>query len=539
MSSTPPNPTDGNPQNPVPEAVKPVTTEQQDANKGAAQDTSIFVNTEPIREDQVQNAVKFLSHPKVKGSPVLYRRSFLERKGLTKEEIDEAFRRVPDESPSVSTTQPAVANQGGQPQTTSNIQAQAPVQSVQSLQPATVAPVSRLGALTGPRFHWSQAFLAVGVLAISGVGTAVVFKNAVVPRLKSWIRKVVNEDAEEDVANKTDKKPTAAEEAAAAAKAAAAAASDVARASQELLVSKSEDKRFFGELLSRFDAQVQEMKSMSTSIKKLEGQSSIQGREVQVTPSRPSYTNGRADYDSRSTRSLSPPPASIEPSANPPHPKSYMEIMSMIQRGERPPNIREINDLPPNPDQPVSNPRLAPKPKPWEAVQSQGGSTYPPENSNGLNYYGQDNGPGNGPASVYNGDGAAPWWQQKNARITEIDAEENKTGYPGATNERPVQRTSSWVPPQPPPVAMAEAAAAIRQPKKSPFEKEQLTDEQFLARSAEVSDELQRITKISESGGVAADSGGGGVVADVGGAGSSVVTNTNEIQREEGSHYEV
>ena len=48
-----------------------------------------------MREEQVQNAVKFLSHPKVRGSPVIYRRSFLEKKGLTKEEIDEAFRRVP------------------------------------------------------------------------------------------------------------------------------------------------------------------------------------------------------------------------------------------------------------------------------------------------------------------------------------------------------------------------------------------------------------------------------------------------------------
>jgi len=56
---------------------------------------SVFVNSQPLREDQVQNAVKFLSHPKVKGSPVIYRRSFLEKKGLTKEEIDEAFRRVP------------------------------------------------------------------------------------------------------------------------------------------------------------------------------------------------------------------------------------------------------------------------------------------------------------------------------------------------------------------------------------------------------------------------------------------------------------
>ncbi|KAI3499421.1 hypothetical protein L1887_35221 [Cichorium endivia] len=448
----------------------------------------------------------------------MYRRSFLERKGLTKEEIDEAFRRVPDESPSLSTTQPAVVNQGGQSQPTSNIQPQAQAQvPTQSLQPAT-APSSRFGT----RFHWSHALLAVGVLAISGAGTAVVFKNAVVPRLKSWIRKVVNEDDEkEDLANETDRKPTLVEEAAAAAKAAAAAASDVARASHEMLASKTEEKKYFGELLSLLDVQVQEMKSMSNSIRKLEGQSNISGREVQVTNSRPPYTNGRADYDSRSVRSLSPPPASVEPSATPSHPKSYMEIMSMIQRGERPPNIREINDLPPNPDQPVSNPRLAPKPKPWEATQSQGGTIY--ENNNGL----QDNGAG--PASVYNAEGSAPWWQQKNVRISEAEGEENKTGYNGGTSERPVQR-SSWVPPQPPPVAMAEAAAAIRQPKKSMFEKEQqLTDEEFLARSSEVSDELQRITKISESGGV----------ADGGGSGSLVGGNTSEIQREEeGAYYE-
>jgi peroxin-14 len=48
-----------------------------------------------VREDYVENAVKFLSHPKVRGSPVVYRRSFLEKKGLTTQEIDEALRRVP------------------------------------------------------------------------------------------------------------------------------------------------------------------------------------------------------------------------------------------------------------------------------------------------------------------------------------------------------------------------------------------------------------------------------------------------------------
>lgn len=78
--------------------AQPTIEGQQDAGAEPPKLTStpsVFVNSEPMREEQVQNAVKFLSHPKVKGSPVMYRRSFLEKKGLTKEEIDEAFRRVP------------------------------------------------------------------------------------------------------------------------------------------------------------------------------------------------------------------------------------------------------------------------------------------------------------------------------------------------------------------------------------------------------------------------------------------------------------
>lgn len=64
---------------------------------------------QPVREDQVINAVNFLSHPKVRSSPIVHRRSFLEKKGLTKEEIDEAFRRVPDPPSSELATAAAAA----------------------------------------------------------------------------------------------------------------------------------------------------------------------------------------------------------------------------------------------------------------------------------------------------------------------------------------------------------------------------------------------------------------------------------------------
>ena len=48
-----------------------------------------------MRENEVLNAVAFLSHESVKNSSdASAKRGFLEGKGLTREEIDEAFRRA-------------------------------------------------------------------------------------------------------------------------------------------------------------------------------------------------------------------------------------------------------------------------------------------------------------------------------------------------------------------------------------------------------------------------------------------------------------
>ncbi|XP_021901219.1 peroxisomal membrane protein PEX14 isoform X2 [Carica papaya] len=498
--TAPPNPSDDKPQNS--ESVQSANEVQQDAKAEATKPnvaTSVFVNSEPMREEQVQNAVKFLSHPKVRGSPVMYRRSFLERKGLTKEEIDEAFRRVPDPPPSAQT---ATMNQDGQAKTSSNTQSQAPAQTLQPVAavPNTVAP--SVGTLTKSRFHWYHAVIAVGVLAASGAGTAVLLKKAIIPRLKSWIRRVVQEE-ENDLVKKANAKPSLAEEAAAAAKAAAAAAADVAKASQEMLNSKTEERRYFGELMSLLDVQVQEMKSMSNAIRKLEGQTNNSGStyvadqedyRVSVTNSKQPYANGKTEFDSHPARSSSLP-SSGEPSIAP-HPKSYMEIMQMIQRGERPSNIREINDLPPNPNQQPSNPRLVPRAKPWEAANSSNQVTQSQPNGEGLNSKVIDN----GVMYQFDGDNSVPWWQQKNPRITEIENEDELKGgsYGDQTYQRPIPRT--WVPPQPPPVAMPEAVEAIRRPKTSIL-KEQGAENQSAPPLNEPTQELQKITEVSKSGG--------------------------------------
>ncbi|KAL5723714.1 hypothetical protein ACHQM5_007080 [Ranunculus cassubicifolius] len=472
-SSPPPNLTDEE-KSPDPEPVSERKTSPP----------SVFVNSEPIREDQVQNAVNFLSHPKVKGSPVMYRRSFLEKKGLSKEEIDEAFRRVPDPAPTATTTPAINQNQDGQVKSATNLQ-----QTSQSSQPAGAGPTGVVSTIMRPaRFHWSYAFYAIGILAASGAGTVLLFKKSIIPRLKSWIRKVVLEE-ENDSVKKLDAKPSLVEEAAAAAKSAAAAAADVARASHDILNSKMDDRRYFESFRNSLDVQAEEMKAMKNSLRKLEVT-----KEVAVSSSY-KYTE---EPPKSAPTSVWPPSvtAPVEPTVAP-HPKSYMEIMAMVQRGEKPPGIKEINDLPPNPNQPPSNPRLAPRIKPWETSQGQNGSTYQTTESS-SNSMTQDYFPSTQPNGDYSSD---PWMQRRNARISEIEPETGSQApppYRTISNDRMNQR--AWVPPQPPPIAMPEAAAAIRKPK-SAIPIEQSNGDQLTSQPSNGFDELQRITKIAESGG--------------------------------------
>ncbi|CAN1179738.1 Peroxisomal membrane protein PEX14 [Linum perenne] len=476
-SSSPPDPLadSGNPQNSAPEAVQPANEVKQDTKPDMAPQNpkSVFVSSEPIREDQVENAVKFLSHPKVKDSPVIHRRNFLEKKGLTKEEIDEAFRRVPDPSPS---SQPAGTNQAGKGISTATIQ---PTAVAQIPQPVTNVPSSgSIVTMAQSRFHWYHVVSAVGLLAISGVGTAIWVKKSMIPRLKSWIRKVVLEEKDADE-NITSGRPTWAEEAATAAKAAAAAASDVANASKEMIISRNEEKVNMEKFMSLLQMQVKEMSSMSNSIQRLEGKSDNIGRTHLVehgdygassTNFMQGYANGKPGIDSRSARSNSPPVA--------PHLKSYMEDMV---------------DQPPYPNQQFSNPRPPPRSKPWEGNEAKTTSTgYVPSLNNEGSGFGAQN---NGVSYQQENESTAPWWQKKNARSSELDyVEAKQVPSVAQTSEQPIQRT--WVPPQPPPIAMAEAAEAIRRPK---AKKEEHSVSQ--SQPAELTDELQRITKISESGG--------------------------------------
>lgn len=70
----------------------------------------------------------------------------------------------------------------------------------------------------------------------------------------------------------------------------------------------------------------------------------------------------------RAAGALHPP---AEPPSPPvPHPQSYADVLGMLDAGLTPPGIRtDIQDKPPNPTQAPSDPKMKPRPKPWERAQ--------------------------------------------------------------------------------------------------------------------------------------------------------------------------
>ncbi|XP_042392873.1 peroxisomal membrane protein PEX14-like isoform X1 [Zingiber officinale] len=466
---------------------------------------SVFTIPEPVREDQVQNAVNFLSHPKVRGSPVLYRRAFLEKKGLRKEEIDEAFRRVPDPSLNAEAVEAPIADQANktitQP-TSVTLQPQVPYQ-ISKQSPSIPSPTTSFHQL---KFHWSQAIFVLGLLAASGAGMAVLFKKMFVPKLKAWVRKVVAEKNDFKLINRS--KANVAEEAAEAAKAAASAAAVVAVASQEFVNAKHEERKYFETFTRLLDVQLEEMKSIGNVIRKIEvsrkeltddndlhtnrqsdiskgiinnpwGTDQVDHSSSSTLGAQHQKVNGSLNMKFGTVRPLSNPPSTI-PTPPPSHPKSYMEIIEMIQRGERPPNIKDIDDSPPNPNQPIAKPCLPPRPKPWEV--SQQGSTFGLQSkANGLRLN----------SEVYNSQlneshstGVEPWRSKQSIQISEIESDPEEQFYDAVRSiGSPMKR--GWVPTEPPAFLMPEAADAIRQPKSS-TQRQQSGDDSLMISSSNI-----------------------------------------------------
>ncbi|KAK9800338.1 hypothetical protein WJX73_005393 [Symbiochloris irregularis] len=337
-------------------------------------------STVPLREDQVENAVAFLSHPKVRGSSTASKRAFLENKGLTAAEIDEGFRRTPA-APLQAEPAPAPAAQSFSTATTDALQAATPVQQ-QALQPRPPTPEP---------IRWTQVVAGAGAL---GVGVWVIHQFLLPPVFRWWrgpdkpspesaaalaVANALQEQTAEVRATLESMKLMIAELKEPSRRQDAVSLTDLRHELRSLATSLEAGKEssVTTGAVSGLLRDVGELKALMATSAAGNGNGS-NGFASPDTPAfaRPhpaanghAYGNGEATKASSTFRPASPTPSATP--SQPSHPASYMEVLEMLERGETPPNVRDdINDSAPNPEQAASQARMKPRAKPWERAHT-------------------------------------------------------------------------------------------------------------------------------------------------------------------------
>jgi len=291
-------------------AEQPPSSAPQDGSGGTESfDNLVIQAPQPMREDYIQNAVKFLSHPKVKGSPVFHRRSFLEKKGLTNEEIDEAFRRVPDPKSNGTETASAGLQQANNHNQSVALQpyAEQPQAATGSITAGTISPHTKA------QFSWVNTLLGAGLFLGLGACTAITLKKWFIPSLKSWTHTVVAED--ENAKDKLTCKHY--EEIREAINVSASAFSDIARTNQEVLASKDEDRKVLMKLTEAFESQVDVFKSLNETLLNHIRENRFSQYNLLEEHVQPAPWNGPIDYQGRASQQTNmyptPPNSSFDP----------------------------------------------------------------------------------------------------------------------------------------------------------------------------------------------------------------------------------
>lgn len=447
-----------------------------------------------LREDQVQNAISFLAHPNVSPSPPATKRSFLERKGLTAAEIDEAFRRVPGSNTESTSSTATLSNvgsgstsgtvsylQAGQnaaPSSSQPLQTRPtpPYLSGQGSQPGAspsvyataglpaLAPAAAQQPAAPPPLRWSQVVL--GAVAVAGAAYAAF--SVLVPRLRGayhrWAEATAQRQAEEraraeqleaavkSLAGLQDELRSSSKdivEAAAALRDAAAASKEASSAAAAVSAGHTAQMQKLSlQLQQLVDArppsrQAQQQRAPGNAGGYSNGAASYQPERFEferfdhaphAAGSSPHYSYGYGleatqgseqrqrqahayygssggmatpPYTATSSAVASPkqlgsangaassmgmvaeahgnghaarqaPPAPAGPP--PTYPPAFSELVEMVAAGITPPNVRtDINDVPPDPTRPLSAPRMAPRPKPWEVAPQNFAAASPTE----------------------------------------------------------------------------------------------------------------------------------------------------------------
>eukprot|EP00204_Picochlorum_oklahomense_P002086 CAMPEP_0118799666 /NCGR_PEP_ID=MMETSP1161-20130426/1819_1 /TAXON_ID=249345 /ORGANISM="Picochlorum oklahomensis, Strain CCMP2329" /LENGTH=351 /DNA_ID=CAMNT_0006727403 /DNA_START=15 /DNA_END=1070 /DNA_ORIENTATION=- len=259
--------------------------------------------------EHVQNAVGFLSHPKVRASSEASKRSFLVGKGLTEAEIEEAFRRVP---------------QDGSKDDSSPLQTPGVLPGDQGRPQGTVMPQSQQMPESSSRgYSWTNVLLGMGFAAAAAYSIKSIFGPSIARGFKAW--KSPEKDGDTTAKREEDEKSELVE---------------AVREQTELMRKSLESLQILIESQNTISS-YQAMSELTEEVRHLAHR--LEGR------------SGLAD-------------SSVVDSAK--HPVSYMEVLEMLEKGETPPGIRDdIDDKPPEPDMSPPVSKLKPVPKPWHDLE--------------------------------------------------------------------------------------------------------------------------------------------------------------------------
>ncbi|KAI8320278.1 hypothetical protein GQ54DRAFT_312802 [Martensiomyces pterosporus] len=149
------------------------------AEMSATASPSAVSAAQPLREDIIESAVRFLTDPKVQSSTLAKKISFLETKGLTNAEIEDALARAKSQPPSAasaSSTQGSAASEQQQSTAATGPATPAPVYGY-AQQMAPPAPPPR------PHLDWKDYFIAAVVAGGLGYGLYILAKKFISPLL--------------------------------------------------------------------------------------------------------------------------------------------------------------------------------------------------------------------------------------------------------------------------------------------------------------------------------------------------------------------
>ncbi|KAL9556471.1 hypothetical protein MBANPS3_001864 [Mucor bainieri] len=134
-----------------------------------------------MREELITSAISFLSDPKVQSAPLAKKVSFLESKGMTSEEIEEAMARANGKAATVSTTT-----------TTSSVPQGAMVQQ----QPGMMMQHAPPPLPPRPAYDWRDIFIAAVLAGGVGYGVWTLAKRLFGPWFQVPTQKELEEDKE-------------------------------------------------------------------------------------------------------------------------------------------------------------------------------------------------------------------------------------------------------------------------------------------------------------------------------------------------------